>query len=542
MCLSFPDFQLHPPLDIGILVLERARRNHAEVIAGFFMSTNGQGSCHAVAMKTHIRSILITLAFLSPAIIEPSARAVVPPPDGGYPGGNTAEGQNALLSLTTGTFNAAIGWQSLRTIATGNFNTGVGAGTLALNTAEQNTATGAAALFLNTSGSQNTANGAFALLHNDTGSFNTATGNAALFNNTTGTGNTATGISALQNNTGGGFNTANGNGALLSNTTGNNNTATGTGSLAANTASNDNTATGFQALFSNTGDGNTATGSQALTSNTTGINNTANGFQALFHNTDGTDNTAIGIQSLFDNTGSSNTAIGHSAFINKSTGDGNIALGNFAGGLLNTGSHNIYIGNSGATNESNTIRIGTAGTQTKTFIAGIRDVTLGGALPVLIDAVGQLGTMSSSRRFKKEIQPMDKTSEVILALKPVTFHYKNDNTGTPQFGLIAEEVVKVDPALVARDKNGEIYTVRYDAVNAMLLNEFLKEHQRGQEQEAMINRLNSIVENQKATAAQQQKEIKALTASLEEQAAQIQRVSAQIEMSKRAAQVVLKNP
>jgi trimeric autotransporter adhesin len=468
--------------------------------------------------------LFMTLVYFTFSALVPKGFAVVPPPDGGYPNFTTAEGTKALQNLTTGAANTGVGWVSLFSDTTGSFNTGVGAGTLALNDANENTATGAGALLSNSTGFQNTANGAFALLLNTTGSFNTAIGDAALYSNTMGIGNTATGVSALQNNTTGAFNSALGDGALLSNITGNNNTATGTGALGANITGNDNAATGFQALFSNTGDGNTATGSQALTSNTTGINNTANGFQALFHNTDGTDNTAIGIQSLFDNTGSSNTAIGHSAFINKSTGDGNIALGNFAGGLLNTGSHNIYIGNSGATNESNTIRIGTAGTQTKTFIAGIRDVTLGGALPVLIDAVGQLGTMSSSRRFKNDIKPMDKTSETILALKPVTFHYKSDSTNTPQFGLIAEEVAQVDPDLVVRDNDGEIYTVRYDAVNAMLLNEFLKEHRRVQKQTQKI-------QEQETTIAELKKQVQTVVAHAKEQDIKIQRVSDQIQIN-----------
>ncbi len=181
------------------------------------------------------------------------------------------------------------------------------------------------------------------------------------------------------------------------------------------------------------------------------------------------------------------------------------------------------------------------------FIGNIRDVTTQNAdtIPVVIDSVGQLGTMSSSRRFKKEIKPMDKTSEAVLALKPVTFHYKSDKSSTPQFGLIAEEVAKVNPGLVVRDKKGEIYTVRYDAVNAMLLNEFLKEHRK-------VEELNSTVATQQATIAQQQKEfqaaiarqeneIQALTASLKEQAAQIRKVSAQIELSGPAPKQVANN-
>jgi len=486
-------------------------------------------------MKTRTHFLVTGLTSIFLAIMEPKAPAVVPPPDGAYPNFTTAEGTKALQNLTTGAANTGVGWVSLFSDTTGSFNTGVGAGTLALNDANENTATGAGALLSNSIGFQNTANGAFALLLNTTGSFNTAIGDAALYSNTMGLANTATGVSALQNNTTGGFNSAVGDGALLSNITGNNNTATGTGALGANTAGNDNTAAGFQALFSNTGDGNTATGSQALRSNTSGTNNTANGFQALFHNLDGTDNTAIGIFALFDNTGSSNTAIGHSAFINKSTGDGNIALGNFAGGLLDTGSHNIYIGNSGATNESNTIRIGTAGTQTKTFIAGIRDVTLGGALPVLVDAVGQFGTMSSSRRFKSDIKPMDKTSEAILALTPVTFHYKNDNTGTQQFGLIAEEVEEVNPDLIVRDSEGKPYGVRYDQVNAMLLNEFLKEHRKVQQQDRRIQK-------HEATIAELKREVETMIAHSKVQDAKIQRVSNQVQASNSAAQVVVNGP
>src|SRR4030095_6004868 len=191
-----------------------------------------------------------------------------------------------------------------------------------------------------------------------------------------------------------------------------------------------------------------------------------------------------------------------------------------AGFNLTTGSDNIDIGALGATDEAETIRIGRPGIQKPTFIAGIRGVTTGvaNAVPVLIDSAGQLGTMSSSLRFKKEIKPMDRASEVIITLKPVTFHYKSDKTDTPQFGLIAEEVAKVNPDLVVRDKNGEIHTVRYEAVNAMLLNEFLKEHR--------------VVQEQGATIERQQKQIEALTAGL-------QKVNAQLEVSKPAPQTVL---
>jgi hypothetical protein len=282
-----------------------------------------------------------------------------------------------------------------------------------------------------------------------------------------------------------------------------------------------------------TGGGNTANGDSALLLNTTGSVNTANGNNALFRNTIGYSNTANGSNALFHNTsGIFNTAIGVSALYNNTTGCYNIALGVAAGGNLQVGDHNIYIGNQLAHGESNTIRIGDV--QTKTFIAGIRGVTTGNAnaVPVLIDSLGQLGTVSSSRRFKKEIKPMDQTSEAILGLKPVTFHYKSDSKGTPQFGLIAEEVAEINPDLVVRDEKGEVYTVRYDAVNAMLLNEFLKEHKKVGELEATIAQQEK---NFRATVAE-------LNARLKEQDSKIEKVSAQVEVSKPAPQMVINNP
>jgi len=243
----------------------------------------------------------------------------------------------------------------------------------------------------------------------------------------------------------------------------------------------------------------------SLLNNTTGVENTANGYRALSGNTTGVGNTAYGSQALV-----------------QSTGNNNIALGAHAGFNISTGSNNIHIGNVGAGNESGTVRIGD-NNQTKTFIAGINGVNQGSPTSVFINTLtGQLGTTppSSSRRYKKEIKPMDTASEAVLALKPVTFHYNSDKTCTPQFGLIAEEVAGVDPDLVLRDENGEIYTVRYEAVNAMLLNEFLKEHRKNEKQEATIARL--------------QEQIEALTAGL-------QKVNAQSDVSNSARQVVLKN-
>jgi Chaperone of endosialidase len=333
-------------------------------------------------LSTNLRKRLFLIPLLACSLLI-SAQAINPPPDGGYPGGNTAEGQNALLSLMTGTYNTGVGFFSLSVTTTGKFNTAVGAGTLLANTGDNNTATGAGTLLSNTTGTSNTSNGAFSLLNN-----------------------------------------------------------------------------------------------------TTGVENTANGYRALSGNATGVGNTAYGSQALV-----------------QSTGNNNIALGAHAGFNISTGSNNIHIGNVGAGNESGTVRIGD-NNQTKTFIAGINGVNQGSPTAI--------APPSSSRRYKKEIKPMNTASEAVLALKPVTFHYNSDKTCTPQFGLIAEEVTAVDPDLVLRDENGEIYTVRYEAVNAMLLNEFLKEHRKNEKQEATIARL--------------QEQVEALTAGL-------QKVSAQLEVS-----------
>jgi hypothetical protein len=397
-------------------------------------------------MKTTTKFMYLAFALCAFACIAllPSAQAVVPPPDGGYPGQNTAEGQQALLSLTTGLWNTALGFQALKSDTSGN----------------SNTATGGRALFSNTTGGHNTANGAF-----------------ALFANTVGRQNSAFGLKALWSNTNG----------------------------------NSNTAVGYQALFSNiNGPNNTAIGDSALQDNTGGAGNSAFGWHALESTTTGNINTAIGFQALFNNTtGTNNTANGHKALF-FSTGDNNTALGSEAGIGVTTATNVICIGSAGADVDDSC------------FIGNIRGRTTAraDAIPVLIDRAGQLGTVSSSRRFKNEIKPMDQSSETILALKPVTFHYKSDASGTPQFGLIAEEVAEVNPDLVVRDEKGEIYTVRYDAVNAMLLNEFLKEHRK--------------TEKLEATVVRQQKQIEALAAGL-------QKVSAQLEVNKPAPQTVLNN-
>jgi trimeric autotransporter adhesin len=292
----------------------------------------------------------------------------------------------------------------------------------------------------------------------------------------------------------------------------------------------------MRSLTNTEGSGNTANGLEALLFNTTGGDNTAIGAFALHDNTTGNTNTAIGLDALEHNTtGNTNTAIGNAALFIVTTGDRNVALGNLAGSNLTTGSNNIYIGNAGGSGgESNKIRIGTVGTQNGTFIAGISGAIVPGGVGVIVGANGKLGTVVSSVRFKDEIKAMDKASEAILALKPVTFRYKPelDPDGFPQFGLVAEEVEKINPDLVARDEQGKAYTVRYEAVNAMLLNEFLKEHRK----------VESLEKQLKAAEAKQEEKISALTELVKAQAAQIQKVSAQLEASIRAQQTMVSNP
>jgi trimeric autotransporter adhesin len=354
----------------------------------------------------------------------PNTKGVSPAPDGGYPGGNTAEGQNALLSLTAGTYNTAVGLFSLLSNTEGGFNTAVGAGTLLANNAQQNTAIGAGALLSNDTGVKNTANGTF-----------------ALFNNTSGDSNTATGVGALFNNSAGFSNTANGYNALLSNTTAGDNTAIGT--------------------------------------------------TALFSNTTGEFNTAVGSQTLRDNiTGDSNTAIGDSAGFNI-TGSGNVCIGASVNGVAG---------------ESNITRIRNVYECVATERA------------VYVTSDNRIGTLTSSRRYKEQIKPIEKASEAIHELRPVSFRYKQeiDPTRSLSFGLIAEEVARVSPDLVTPDREGKPETVRYEAVNAMLLNEFLKEHRKVQEQANTIAELKN--------------EIATLTVTVKDQATQIQKVTSQLEV------------
>jgi hypothetical protein len=425
-------------------------------------------------IKLKTTTLLVIPLVLACFALLPRAQAATPEllpspkPDGFYSGFNTAEGLNALFNVNT---------------ATGQFNT----------------ALGFAALKFDTSGAHNTGVGAQALLHNTLGSFNTAVGeNAMVFN-----------------------------------TTGSMNMALGQGALANNSLGSSNTAMGFQALNANTASGNVAVGFQALLVNTTagfppddGTNN-AIGYQALESNQTGADNQAFGFRALQSNTvGDFNNAVGWHALI-LSTGSFNTAIGDFAGGALAHGSGNVYIGASvgGLATEDN-----------HTYIRNINttNVNGGGADFVTVNlASGLLGHLSSSRRYKEDIKPMDKASEVLYQLKPVTYRFKKeiDATQSLDYGLVAEEVAKIDPKLAIRDAKGQIESVRYLAIYNMMLNEFLKEHQ-------TVKALKSTVEKQEAIIAQQQKGMEALVATVKEQAAQIQKVSAQVETIKPAPKVV----
>jgi hypothetical protein len=374
------------------------------------------------------------------------AQAVSPAPDGGYAGGNTAEGQNALLSLSSGTYNTAVGFLSLKSDTAGQFNTATGAGALLSNLGDSNSGAGV----------ENTATGAGALLSNTTGCCNTASGAFALFSNT----NSAE-------------NSAFGNNALLS-----------------NIEANDNSAFGYNALMSNTGGGNTAIGSYCLISNTTGV---------------------------------LNTAVGVSALAAHVSGDKNTALGYVAGGNVTTANNVICIG----------ALVGGANVDNSCYIGNIWNQP-GGSQAVYVNSDGKLGLQTSSRRFKDEIQPMEQASEVIYRLKPVNFRYKPEIEPTrPRgFGLIAEDVEKVSPDLVTRNSDGKVNSVRYDAVNAMLLNEFLKEHRKVEELQATVLRQEKSFQSR---LVEQEQQIQALTAGL-------QRVRAELETRNAPLKMVLNRP
>src|SRR5438552_1338202 len=508
--------------------------------------------------------------------------------------GNTGVGWYSLFGNSIGNYNTAIGAGALD-LNNGDNNTATGVGALLLNTTgTQNTANGSFALYNNSAGSGNIAIGYYAGSALTAGSNDVLIGNigvagesntirigdpaihagiflsgitamnpaapnqAVLVNPDTGQlgsadissfgvvstdpGNTAVGDQALQNNDGGGYNDAVGAFALCSNIDGAFNNALGEEALYSNIHASENTAIGDLALVNNdsTGNGtaefNTAVGATSLLTNTDGDSNDAIGDYALGFNTTGSRNQAIGVDALLNNdTGGSNVAIGDSALSQNVQGSYNTVIGYLAGGSVE-GNDNIYIGATSAdsiTSESSTIRIGDPMLVTACYVAGITGHTASGGTQAFITRDARLGTLTASARFKDNIKPMANASESILALKPVTFRYKEeiDPEGIPQFGLVAEEVENVNPALVARDKEGKPYSVRYEAVNAMLLNEFLKEHRKVEKFEATLAQQQTSFESK---FAYQQKQIEALATNLE-------KVSAQLELSKVKPQTVQNN-
>ena len=374
-----------------------------------------------------------------------------------------------------------------------------------------------------------------ALFSNTSGNFNTATGVAALFHNTVGLRNTAGGFGALFSNINGSDNTAIGEDALFNNTFGTENTATGVAALLNNTGGSANAAYGYAALSASGGNANTAVGDSALHDNTGGSRNVANGWEAMYRNTSGSENTAIGDETLVSNiTGNYNTAVGSNA-LHNTTGSSNIAVGHGAGANVTSGSYNVYIGEGLG---------GVAGEVGHTYISNIAS-TQQNFSPVTVDlATGLLGHEFSSQRYKEDIKPMDKASEALFELKPVTYRFKKeiDKSRTIDYGLIAEEVAKIDPKLAVRDGKGQIEGIRYNAITAMLLNEFLKEHKRVETQQSKIEGQEATIAELKSAVVRQQKGMDLLTAQLKEQAAQIQKMSTQIGLTRSTTTVTFNNP
>jgi trimeric autotransporter adhesin len=513
--------------------------------------------------------------------------------------GNTATGYQALNSITDGQYNTGNGYQALYNDTSGNNNTGVGTQALFSNiNGSQNVGIGYRTLYANTTGTYNTANGYDSLPANTSGNGNTGSGFKSLFLNTVGSQNTANGYRTLFNNSDGQDNTAVGWNALQANTVGTQNTALGSQALYGNSDGQGNTAAGYQALYTtyggyNTaagykalytaqaGTANTAAGAEALYSTTTGSNSTAVGYQSLYSNTTAGDSTAVGLGALYTNTtvgsqtalgfealfsstgasasfnqadgfqalynstaGEQDVAAGYQALFANTTGEGNLAVGSGAGSQVLEGFNNIDIGNQGASTDGyslgSAIRIGTEGVQTQAFIAGIGVAVITGGVPVYVaPGTGQLGIETSSERFKTDIQDMGSASEALLALRPVSFRYNPgiDASGVPQFGLIAEEVEKVSPDLVVRGPDGRAFSVRYEAVNAMLLNEYRRQHERLAKQAAAISAQEQRARDEQAQIDRQKRQILELQASQGEIAARqgrIEALKAQIEAVEKA--------
>ena len=418
-------------------------------------------------LKRHY-TIAAALSSIAAAGLCPVAKA-----DPCQPGANSASQSNTCL-----------GYSALGQNGTGNNNTAFGVYALEKNTSgNSNTALGNNTLKQNSSGSDNTANGMAALESNVTGSNNTAIGGEALRSNVSGSNNTAIGYQALVKNIASDGNTAVGEGSLWANGTGSNNTAIGLGSLRANGTGNNNTALGMGALQNNSsGANNTASGAGALNSNVSGSSNTASGVTALGRNTNGNNNTASGMNALYKpEEGNNNVASGFEAGLNLGYNvSNNILLGFRAGKDIATAyqDNNIFIGNQSGLYDRDTIRIGTQGTQTRAFIAGISGAGILNGQQVVVNSSGQLGVVLSSQRYKEDIQPMGDISDALMRLRPVTFRYKQaavDGSKPVQYGLIAEEVEQVMPELVTHNKDGSLQSVAYHVLPSLLLSEYQKQ-------------------------------------------------------------------
>jgi hypothetical protein len=502
--------------------------------------------------------------------------------------GNTALGSEVLLSNTTGSYNTGAGKSALTRNTTGNDNTGTGFKSLFKNTtASYNTADGAESLFnsvvgtwdtalgyrafycydlpriaAGSHGDYNTAVGTLALYHDDKGNQNTAAGYWALYFNKIGHQNTALGAFVLSGGDAGVDGASGGSSAAagayaLEGANSTRNAAVGYHALYSDGSSHDNVAAGVEAMGYGAGSGNTATGELSLDRGGFGSPNTADGFSAARFlrsapapdqgNTaagvnalrgtadyDAAANTAAGLAALYGiTTGNNNTASGWKALTSISSGINNIAIGYSAGLNLTTGSNDIDVGNPGLPGEANTIRLGATGTQQATYVAGISGATVPGGVSVVIGSNGQLGTMVSSERFKSDISSMGEASDPLLSLRPVTFRYNHDldPAGIPQFGLVAEEVEKLEPNLVARDSNGAVYTVRYQAVNAMLLNELLQQHRRVEQLKATRERLRK---KHDSTITELRQHITALSARAKQQSIEWQELQTEIGVASRS--------
>ena len=289
-----------------------------------------------------------------------------------------------------------------------------------------------------------------------------------------------------------GANTAFGDSALVAETDGFANSAFGAFALRDNTSGYGNSAFGQGAMKrSVTGYQNSAFGGEALGSNTSGHDNSVFGL-TMGSNTTGSGNSAVGVSALEQNTtGSNNVAIGQHAIWQNTTGSENVAIGPGAGAPLVTGSNNVYLAsdNIGAAAESNTIRIGSPATQSAAFLAGVSGTNLGAQPQVVVNGEGRLGVNASSRRFKTDIRPIGSVLDRLMELRPISFRYRHGDVRGPnpvQYGLLAEQVAKIYPNLVARGRDGRPYTVLYQELPALLLGQVQRQQRQIAHQQRQI--------------------------------------------------------